>query len=140
VSIATAIKTLQTEQSNGVSALIDDRAYLAELPETPGYPCTVHVGVSDNQDRVHPGESDNRGGNGLYTSRWQIDSYADSYSECEQLAKELDRLFTPLKRHPVSDTIITSCRRLSGRPVRETGVDKWRMIAEYEFMYEYLTD
>lgn len=139
MSLATALMTLQTIESTGVSALIDDRAYLAELPEQPKYPCTVHVGIADSQERVHPSANDNRGGNGLFVARWQIDSYADSFDVCEQLAKELDSLFTSLKRHPVSDIVITSCRRLTQRPVKETALDKWRIIGEYEYTYSMLT-
>lgn len=140
MSLPTAIKTLQTLETNGVSTLIGDRAYLAELTENPTYPCTVHVGISDTQDRVHPGDNDNRGGNGLFVARWQVDSYADTWSVCEQLALEIDKLFTSLKRHPASGIVITSCRRLTQRPVKESAIDKWRVISEYEFMYSNLTD
>lgn len=140
MGLDTAIKTMFTLEATGVSAMIGDRAYLGELTQDPTFPCEVHVPISDAQDRVHPGESDNRGGNGLFVARWQIDAYGNVYATASQLAKEIDRFLSPLKRHSVSDVIITSCRRLTQRSVRESAIQAWRFITDYEFMYSLLTE
>lgn len=129
--LATALKTLET-QPGPIADIISDRVDVAELSEDATYPRVVNVQVSDLPDGVaHTGEVN------VYMARWQVDCYAQDFDTCERLARALWETFVPLQRYPVSDVIITSCRRVSQRFFHERPLNKWRFLTEFEFRYSY---
>jgi len=116
-----------------IAAIIDDRAYLQRLAEQAEFPCVVNVPVSDIPDGVtHSGEDN------VYVARWQVDVYAQAYEDAKDLARKIEKLFVPMRRQPIAEFVITSCRRINTQLWKESALDKWRFMIEFEFRYSYL--
>ncbi len=132
MSLARPLFILETT-TDMISDLISDRAYLAKLTEKPTYPCLVNVLISDIPDGLsHEGETN------VYLARWQVDAYAQAFDDADDLAKKVTRLFVPLNKHSVADTVITSCRRITTNFFHESALDKWRFVLEFEFRYSFI--
>lgn len=74
-----------------VAALVAARVYNTRLPQDPTYPAVVFARVSTGEDMVHDGPA------GYEIARFQIDSYATTFSAVRSLADAVRDCLNGLK-------------------------------------------
>lgn len=79
MGIEAALYTKLTGDS-AVAALVSARVYNTRLPQKPTYPAVAYARISTGETMAHDGPV------GYETARFQIDSYAQTFSEARALA------------------------------------------------------
>jgi hypothetical protein len=67
----------------GLGALVSTRIYPSPIPQNPTYPLVTYQKIDAPRDYVMGNQS------GLVFSRFQVDSWAETYDACEALAEQV---------------------------------------------------
>lgn len=76
------LKTYLLAQA-GVSALVGTRVYASHLPQQPTLPAITFNRITGQRELMHSGRS------GLAHPQFQVDCWADDYTEVKQLAEQV---------------------------------------------------
>lgn len=129
--MATISSALRTRLINfaGISTLISARVYPAPIPQNPTYPLVTYQKISGPRDYVMGNQS------GLVRARFQLDTWAETYGECEALA---DQVRLALSNYSgTSDTITIDWIALDNEqgPLYDDDADLQRCIQDYMIDY-----
>lgn len=120
-----------------VAALIDDRFYPIRLPdkdendEPLTLPACRFFLVSGDPSYSHDGDSN------LTENGYQIDVYADSYSEAEQAADAVQAALSGVT-FTVDTVKVSSCFKRNRQQSYEDALQRWRAIMDFDFKFTLL--
>lgn len=103
-----------------IAAIIADRFYPMELPQTPTLPAATYFQVSFPRNYSHSGR-------GMATPRYQIDLYDPNYDVCQALFRAIDNRLSQwnaMYGHPVF--------LLNAQDVNEPELSRYRKIIDVE--------